>query len=41
MKLLKPSREKLAEHYIDLIEKDYYEPNLNYMVLGPVVAMVW
>lgn len=39
MKMLKLDREKAEEHYAEHEGKDFYEPLMDYITSGPVVAM--
>ena len=41
MKLSMPGREHLENHYADLKTKPFFGGLVNYMVSGPVCAMVW
>ncbi len=41
MKLTKPSKEHMEEHYVDLKSKKFFPGLIEYMTSGPVVAMVW
>jgi nucleoside-diphosphate kinase len=41
MKLTKPSKEHMEEHYVDLKEKKFFPGLISYMTSGPVCAMVW
>lgn len=41
MKLTKPSKEHMEEHYVDLKEKKFFPGLIAYMTSGPVCAMVW
>lgn len=41
MKLTKPSREHMEEHYVDLKSKKFFPGLISYMISGPVCAMVW
>eukprot|EP00835_Amoeboradix_gromovi_P002568 NODE_148_length_17471_cov_0.413136.p11 type:complete len:149 gc:universal NODE_148_length_17471_cov_0.413136:733-287(-) len=41
LKLVKPSKEHLEKHYSDLKEKPFFPKMINYMLSGPVVAMVY
>jgi nucleoside-diphosphate kinase len=41
MKLAKPSKEHMEEHYVDLKEKKFFPGLIEYMTSGPVCAMVW
>lgn len=40
MKMLKPSRELAEEHYAVHKGKDFFEPTVEFITSGPVVAMV-
>ena len=40
MKMLTPSRELVEEHYAVHRGKDFYEPTVEFVTSGPVVAMV-
>jgi nucleoside-diphosphate kinase len=41
LKMLTPKRELLETHYGDLKEKKFFTSLIEYMMMGPVVAMVW
>lgn len=41
LKLMKPSKEHFENHYADLKSKPFFPSLLNYMMMGPVVAMCW
>jgi len=41
LKLVFPTRELLEEHYKDLAGKPFFAGLVNYMLSGPVVAMIW
>ena len=41
LKLTRPTKEKLEEHYKDLSSKPFFPGLVAYMSSGPVVAMVW
>jgi len=41
MKMCTPSKEHLEVHYQDLKEKKFFKDLISYMLMGPVVAMVW
>jgi len=41
LKMVTPSKQKLEEHYADLKEKKFFPSLIEYMLMGPVVAMVW
>jgi len=41
MKLCRPSRAHLEEHYADLSSKKFFGGLVDYMVSGPVCCMVW
>merc|ERR1719183_197909 len=41
MKLAQPTRAHLEEHYADLAGKKFFPGLINYMLMGPVVCMVW
>lgn len=41
MKLNKPAKATLEEHYKDLAEKPFFPKLMEYMTSGPVVCMVW
>merc|ERR1712232_1542222 len=41
MKLTKPTKEHMEEHYVDLKDKKFFPGLIQYMTSGPVVAMVW
>ena len=36
---LEPSREQLAKHYLEHEGKDFYEPLVEFMLSGPIVAI--
>ncbi len=36
---LEPSREQLAKHYLEHEGKDFYEPLMEFMLSGPIVAI--
>ncbi len=40
MKMLKPSRELVEQHYAAHRGKDFFEPTMEFVTSGPVVAMV-
>ncbi|MDX9957289.1 MAG: nucleoside-diphosphate kinase [Clostridia bacterium] len=40
LKLMKIDRKLAETHYIEHVGKDFYEPLVNYIISGPVVAMV-
>ena len=41
MKMDSPSREHLEQHYSDLSELPFFGSLVDYMLMGPVVCMVW
>ncbi|KAL2754868.1 hypothetical protein ACRALDRAFT_2042716 [Sodiomyces alcalophilus JCM 7366] len=41
LKLVSPSKDHLETHYADLKEKPFFPGLINYMLSGPIVAMVW
>merc|ERR1712032_690717 len=41
LKLVTPSKAHLEEHYADLAKKKFFPSLIEYMMMGPVVAMVW
>ncbi len=41
LKMLSPSQELLENHYQDLKERKFFPSLISYMLMGPVVAMVW
>ena len=41
LKLYKPTKELLEKHYEEHKGKPFYEPLVNYMLMGPVVCMIW
>lgn len=41
LKMVSPSKEHLETHYADLKEKKFFPSLIEYMLMGPVVAMVW
>ncbi|TYZ63444.1 hypothetical protein PybrP1_007303 [[Pythium] brassicae (nom. inval.)] len=41
LKLARPSREHLEQHYADLAGRPFFPGLINYMSSGPVTAMVW
>ena len=41
LKLYSPSKELLEEHYKDLKEKPFFKDLVDYMLMGPVVCMIW
>ena len=41
MKLYSPSKQLLEEHYKDLKEKPFVPKLVEYMMMGPVVCMIW
>merc|ERR1712037_509852 len=41
MKLVSPPKAHLEEHYADLAKKKFFPSLIEYMMMGPVVAMVW
>ena len=41
MKMCAPSKELLENHYGDLKNKKFFPSLIEYMMMGPVVSMVW
>ena len=41
MKLCQPGQEHMEKHYADLSSKGFFKGLVEYMVSGPVCAMVW
>ncbi|KAG0380139.1 MAG: nucleoside diphosphate kinase [Linnemannia gamsii] len=41
LELKSPTRDLLEKHYADLSSKPFFGGLMNYMMSGPVVAMVW
>ena len=41
MKMMRPSEDHFKTHYGDLSTKSFFPKLLKYMMMGPVVAMVW
>eukprot|EP00939_MAST-03C_sp_MAST-3C-sp1_P000651 g651.t1 len=41
MKLVSPSKSHLETHYADLKSKSFFAGLVSYMMMGPVLAMVW
>lgn len=41
MKMCSPTKEHLEAHYADLSSRKFFPSLISYMLLGPVVAMVW
>ena len=41
MKLYSPSKQLLEGHYKDLKEKPFFPKLVEYMMMGPVVCMIW
>jgi nucleoside-diphosphate kinase len=41
LKMVSPSKTHLESHYEDLKSKKFFPDLISYMLLGPVVAMVW
>ena len=41
MNLYSPSKQLLEEHYKDLKEKPFFPKLVEYMMMGPVVCMIW
>jgi nucleoside-diphosphate kinase len=41
LKMLSPSQELLENHYGDLKSRSFFPSLISYMLMGPVVAMVW
>ncbi len=41
LKQASPSKELLEQHYSDLAAKAFFPKLLAYMLMGPVVCMVW
>lgn len=40
LKMMKPTREILAKHYAEHEGKPFYEPLIEFMLSGPIVAMI-
>lgn len=40
LKMIKPTREILEKHYAEHAGKPFYEPLLEFMLSGPIVAMI-
>jgi nucleoside-diphosphate kinase len=40
LKMMTPTREILAKHYVEHEGKPFYEPLLEFMLSGPIVAMI-
>jgi len=41
LKFVSPTRAHLEEHYKDLSARPFFPALINYMLSGPVVAMIW
>ena len=41
LKMVSPSREHMESHYADLSSKKFFPDLITYMLMGPVVAMIW
>ncbi|KAL1923773.1 uncharacterized protein VTP21DRAFT_8753 [Calcarisporiella thermophila] len=41
LQMVKPTRAHLEQHYFDLRSKPFFPSLIEYMLSGPVVAMVW
>jgi nucleoside-diphosphate kinase len=41
LKLTSPSKQHLESHYADLSSRKFFPDLIAYMLMGPVVAMVW
>jgi nucleoside-diphosphate kinase len=41
LKMVTPTREHFEKHYADLSSKKFFPDLINYMLMGPVVAMIW
>ena len=41
LKMMSPTEELLQQHYADLASKPFFPGLIKYMMMGPVVAMVW
>jgi nucleoside-diphosphate kinase len=41
LKMVSPSRDHLESHYGDLKEKKFFKGLIDYMLMSPVIAMVW
>lgn len=41
LKLYSPTRALLEEHYKDLSSKPFFKDLVDYMLMGPVVCMIW
>ena len=41
LKLFTPTKALLEEHYAEHKGKPFFEPLVNYMLMGPVVCMIW
>ena len=41
LKLYSPTKELLEEHYRDLKDKPFFPDLVSYMLMGPVVSMIW
>jgi len=39
--MLKPTRQLLENHYIELKNKNFFPELIEFMLSGPVIAMVW
>jgi nucleoside-diphosphate kinase len=40
LKMMEPTREILAKHYEEHVDKPFYEPLLEFMLSGPIVAII-
>ena len=41
LKMCAPGRAHLEKHYADLSKKPFFKDLVDYMVSGPIIAMVW
>jgi nucleoside-diphosphate kinase len=41
LKMLQANHKTLVEHYTELKEKPFFEELINFMLSGPVIAIVW
>ena len=41
LKMMSPSEDHLKKHYADLATKKFFPGLIKYMMMGPVVCMVW
>lgn len=41
LKMVSPTKQLLEDHYADLKSKKFFPSLIEYMMMGPVVAMVW